>query len=98
MVRLTGRPVDAPTQSASSATGAADSAPTTLDALASAIPHLREAAKRRRGTLVVTEAPPALASRVDVWGPVSAPDVMRRLKQQFDPHGILNPGRFACGL
>lgn len=79
-------------------TGAAGSAPTTLDALADAIPHLREAAKQRHGTLVVTEAPPALASRVDVWGSVSAPDVMHRLKQQFDPHGILNPGRFAGGI
>lgn len=69
-----------------------------LDALAQAIPPLREAAQRRRGTLVVTEALPALAARVDVWGPVSAPDVMRRLKQQFDPHGILNPGRFASGI
>ena len=98
MVRLAGRPVDAPRHSASSTTGAAGSAPTTLDALASAILQLREAAKRRRGTLVVTDAPPALASRVDVWGPVSAPGVMRRLKQQFDPHGILNPGRFACDI
>lgn len=69
-----------------------------LDALAGVIPQLREVAQRRRGTLVVTEAPPALASRVDVWGPVPALEVMRRLKQQFDPHGILNPGRFVGGI
>ncbi|MGH2514060.1 MAG: FAD-binding oxidoreductase [Ktedonobacterales bacterium] len=69
-----------------------------LDALADIIPHLREAAQRRRGTLVVTEASPALASRVDVWGPIPALEVMRRLKRQFDPHDTLNPGRFAGGL
>ena len=65
-----------------------------LEALASSIPALRTSAHERRGTLVVADAPLALASLVDVWGPIPALDVMRRIKQRFDPHGILNPGRF----
>lgn len=36
---------------------------------------------------------------VDVWGPTSQPlDIMRRIKKEFDPNAILNPGRFWGGL
>jgi FAD/FMN-containing dehydrogenase len=29
------------------------------------------------------------------WGPARDDDaMMRRLKNQFDPHGLLNPGRY----
>jgi glycolate oxidase FAD binding subunit len=43
----------------------------------------------------VEAAPTALKERFDVWGE-PGPDfsLMRRLKEQFDPQGILNPGRF----
>jgi len=35
-----------------------------------------------------------------VWGPVPEPAlaVMKRLKAEFDPRGILNRGRFVGGL
>jgi glycolate oxidase FAD binding subunit len=62
------------------------------------VERLRAVAGERRGSLVVTDAPPALAQQLDVWGPVPALDVMRRVKEQFDPRATLNPGRFVGGL
>jgi FAD/FMN-containing dehydrogenase len=37
---------------------------------------------------------------VDPWGPVPAPSlaVMRAIKAEFDPTGVLNAGRFVGGL
>ena len=49
---------------------------------------------------MVERAPRVVKDTVDVWGPV-APEalaIMRRLKSEFDPAGILNPGRFVGGL
>jgi glycolate oxidase FAD binding subunit len=66
--------------------------------LAQRIEALRHAATERRGSLIITELPPALVGRVDPWGPVAALTVMRRLKERFDPNGILNPGRFVGGI
>ncbi len=68
------------------------------DALVAALDVLRTAAAATRGSVVVQDAPLALLARLDVWGPIPALEVMRRLKAQFDPHGILNPGRFAGGI
>ncbi|MFI5274411.1 MAG: FAD-binding oxidoreductase [Ktedonobacterales bacterium] len=70
----------------------------TDDALAAALDALRADAARTRGSVVVQDAPLALLHRLDIWGPVPALDVMRRLKAQFDPHATLNPGRFVGGL
>jgi glycolate oxidase FAD binding subunit len=52
------------------------------------------------GHVVVQAAPRTLRERVDPWGPVEpeALALMRGLKQEFDPRGIVNPGRFAGGL
>jgi glycolate oxidase FAD binding subunit len=68
--------------------------------LAGAVAGLRASLAPEGGSLVVERASRALKDAVDVWGPV-APDalaIMRRLKQEFDPAGILNPGRFVDGL
>lgn len=62
--------------------------------LAKAVDELRQVAMTRRGSLVVLDAPPSLLPHLDVWGPSSASEVMRRIKARFDPNGILNPGRF----
>lgn len=70
----------------------------TAEALIALVEPLRAAARAERGSLVVADAPPAIASRVDVWGPSAALDVMRGLKARFDPHGTLNPGRFVGGI
>lgn len=61
---------------------------------------LRERLAGEGGSLVVERAPRAIKPALDVWGPV-APEtlaIMRRLKGEFDPQGILNPGRFVGGL
>lgn len=58
--------------------------------------EIRTAATELGGRAVVTAYPPE--SRLDqqtVWGPAGQEmRVMQRIKQQFDPQGILNPGRF----
>jgi glycolate oxidase FAD binding subunit len=66
--------------------------------LSERIETLRASASARRGSLVITDLPSALVGRVDPWGPVAALAVMRRLKQRFDPNGVLNPGRFVGGI
>jgi len=51
------------------------------------------------GTLVLLKAPPALREKVDVWGNAGdALSLMKRIKEQFDPRGILNRGRFLGGI
>ncbi len=46
-----------------------------------------------------TSAPPAaVQDGVDTWGPVPAIDLMRRVKEQFDPERRLAPGRFVGGI
>ncbi|HLQ31379.1 MAG TPA: FAD-binding oxidoreductase [Chloroflexota bacterium] len=51
------------------------------------------------GYLVLEACPPDVKRRLDVWGPVG-PDfrLMERIKREFDPNGILNPGRYIGGL
>jgi len=61
---------------------------------------LRAALADEGGALVVERAPAAAKRELDVWGPV-APEalaIMERLKREFDPDGVLNPGRFVGGL
>jgi glycolate oxidase FAD binding subunit len=70
----------------------------TDDMLVAAVAQLRAVATEGRGSLVVADAPPALAQRLDVWGPVAALDLMRHVKAQFDPRATLNPGRFVGGI
>ena len=50
------------------------------------------------GSAVVVDAPAAVKAAVDVWGPVPALDLMRRVKDQFDPDHRLAPGRFVGGI
>ena len=57
--------------------------------------ELRERVARAEGSVVALCAPPDIKERIDVWGPVGdALPLMRRVKERFDPDGILNPGRF----
>lgn len=51
-----------------------------------------------RGGAVVRYAPEAVRDEVDIWGPVPAFSLMRRVKEQFDPDHRLSPGRFVGGL
>jgi len=56
-------------------------------------------AREQGGHAVMMAAPPALKAGVDVWGaPPPTLPIMKEIKRQFDPLGILNPGRFIAGL
>jgi glycolate oxidase FAD binding subunit len=68
------------------------------EAVARVVTDLRAAAAAARGHAVVLTAPAATRERVDVWGPVDALDLMRRVKDQFDPDGRFAPGRFVGGI
>lgn len=68
------------------------------DAVAGTVDVLRRACTRRGGAVVVLDAPAAVKQAVDTWGPVTALDLMRRVKDQFDPEHRLAPGRFVGGI
>lgn len=60
---------------------------------------LRDLCRLGSGVLVIEEATPALKQHFDVWGDAGNDiELMRRLKQQFDPKGTLSPGRYVGGL
>ncbi len=64
-----------------------------------ALPGLRAALAAHDGSAVVLAAPPHLRAGLDHWGPVGdALDLMRRVKDRFDPQRRLSPGRFVGGL
>ncbi len=69
-----------------------------VDRVAEAVRRLRATCTEAGGSLVVVDAPAAVKQAVDVWGPVPALDLMRRVKDQFDPDHRLSPGRFAGGI
>jgi glycolate oxidase FAD binding subunit len=71
----------------------------TVGALVTALERLRTALAARGGTLVVLRASREIKDRFDVWGsPGDALALMRRVKEQLDPRGTLNPGRFVSGI
>jgi glycolate oxidase FAD binding subunit len=75
--------------------GEADS----VELLERRIAELRQDVQRAKGTLVLLHVPLELKKKIDVFGPVTdAVPLMRRVKQQFDPTGTLNPGRFIGGI
>jgi glycolate oxidase FAD binding subunit len=63
------------------------------------INKLTSEAVKNEGNLVVESSPPSIKKKVDPWGRSRADTViMRRVKKQMDPAGILNPGRFVGGI
>ncbi len=68
-------------------------------ALLNVLQDLRKNLETRGGSLVILSCPLEIKSKMDVWG--SAGDalaLMRSIKAQFDPTGVLNPGRFIGGI
>jgi glycolate oxidase FAD binding subunit len=59
---------------------------------------LRAQLRAQHGYTVVTWAPGALRQQLDVWGEPPGWQLLRLYKQRFDPHAILNPGRYVAGL
>ncbi len=63
------------------------------------IDGLRDALQIGRGSAVIVKSPPDLRMHVDLWGPIGdGLAVMKAVKQQFDPAGILAPGRGPGGI
>jgi glycolate oxidase FAD binding subunit len=49
--------------------------------------------------LTVTDGLAVLSAGFDAWGkPGPSVPLMKRVKERFDPHNILNPGRFVGGI
>lgn len=62
-------------------------------------PKLISLARQHRGHAVMFAAPAAAKENIDVWGlPPPTLSLMREIKRQFDPNGLLNPGRFLGGI
>lgn len=70
-----------------------------LDHISNLITALRKSVITKNGHVTIQRAPCALRERVDVWGPLQSDfGIMQKLKKEFDPNGILNPGRFVGGI
>jgi len=70
-----------------------------IDLLAVVVKTLRRRAGEAGGRLVLASGPVELKAQVGVWDrPGPEAGVMAALKTQFDPKGIMSPGRFIGGL
>ena len=67
--------------------------------VAGALREIQAAAVSLGGDAVLERCPNAVKQYIDAWGSRrSGMAIMRRIKQQFDPENVLNPGRFIGGL
>ncbi len=67
--------------------------------LTEAIISMRSFVDSLKGNMVIQKAPSIIKSKIDVWGDIGSPlSIMKRLKYQFDPNRILNPGRYVGGI
>jgi glycolate oxidase FAD binding subunit len=66
--------------------------------ITAALAALRATLAQHGGYVVVEAAPAALRQHLDVWGTPETLALMRALKAQWDPRGVLNAGRYAGGL
>jgi glycolate oxidase FAD binding subunit len=71
---------------------------TDVAAVRDVVTALRQACTQAGGALVVLDGAPEVKAGIDTWGPVPAQDLMRRVKEQFDPERRLAPGRFVGGI
>lgn len=63
------------------------------------ITRLRASAAAANGSLVIERAPVDIRREADAWGDVgSTAGLMRTIKARFDPHSLLNPGKFVLGI
>ena len=69
------------------------------DVLEGVLDSLRGLAIKLHGHAVVEVCPVEFKKNIDVWG-MKGPQtyLMKRIKEQYDPNGTLNPGRFVDGI
>jgi glycolate oxidase FAD binding subunit len=61
--------------------------------------EMRRMAQARGGRMLILRAPDEIKNQIDVWGDAGTTEgLMRALKEKFDPHSLLNPGRFVAGI
>lgn len=61
--------------------------------------ELRRYCQEKNGFLSVLSAPATIKKQLDVWGyNGNALEIMRQIKQQFDPKNLLSPNRFVGGI
>jgi glycolate oxidase FAD binding subunit len=61
--------------------------------------ELQDTAETAMGNVVVLRCPPAWKRDLPIWGkPRADAWLMRRVKEQLDPKGIFNPGRFVDAI
>ena len=76
-----------------------DAASADPEEVAAGLCGIQSTAARLGGGAIVERCPDDVKAHFDVWGEQpSGMEIMRRLKRQFDPQNILNPGRFVGGL
>jgi glycolate oxidase FAD binding subunit len=64
-----------------------------------AIGALLEGCRKAGGNLVVQRAPAELKGQLPMWGEMRSDfPLMKRIRKQTDPKGIMSPGRFVGGL
>ncbi len=69
------------------------------EGVAARLREIQSAAAALGGGAIIERCPDSVKAHLDVWGEQpSGMQIMRRLKSQFDPQNILNPGRFVGGL
>jgi glycolate oxidase FAD binding subunit len=65
----------------------------------SMLAEIRRLTRARGGQTLILRAPDEIKTRIDVWGEAGhTTGLMRALKEKFDPHRLLNPGRFVAGI
>jgi glycolate oxidase FAD binding subunit len=68
-------------------------------ALLDVLRSLRRGVEAEEGSLAVLHGPPEVRAGAEAWGaPGDALPLMHRVKEQFDPAALLNPGRFVGGI
>lgn len=59
------------------------------------VSKLRSHCQEKQGYLTILESPTDLKQKLEPWGySGNALEIMKKIKQKFDPNAILNPGRF----
>ncbi len=63
------------------------------------VKQTRNYCQLNKGFLTLLESPPEVKENFEPWGYTgNAIDIMKKIKQQFDPNNLLSPGRFVGGI